>query len=681
MPRSQRAPRPRPAVPGPRASAVAGPSAPPSRAEVLAVAGLALAYAALFSTLCAIKYHWFLYTDFDLAIFSQATGGILRGTLFSSIRGMVWPGDHQSLILFLIAPLYALFRHPITLLTLQSVALAGGAFPVWRLARRELGPGAPAVMAAALYLLYPALGYVNLFEFHPEALATPLLLAALEGAWAGAPRRAWTFAALALLTREDVTLAVAGLALAVTLARRPRARAVALGLVGLAAVVAVVDFGVLRPWLGGGGEAEYGRMYAAWGDTPGAIVLHLLREPWNAVAALFSTPGDPSDGRLKLLYWLHLLLPLAGLSLLRPVLLLPAAPILIEHLLSSRMPQHTIVYQYTSLVTPFLVAAAVLGAARVAGHRAARARAVMLAALGAGLVAQVMFGPLVGVGALQGVSRPQSIVPDDGDRALQPVRERMVARIPRHGGVVAGFEFLPRLADRDDVHSIHHLLGGHFTYSQKAYPVPGGIVAVLADVGSSALLRYMEPGTAARWRELESRNDLHPVDAADDLVLDLAGARDTVELVTSGVATTPAAHRVTYAGRLALVGAVGPAGEVAAGDTASFALDWARVAPIERLLVAQIVVVDTVGRVVVDRYRYLGYTRYPADRWPAGEVVRERYRMTLPEALPPGRYALGVRVWDRGPPQRLMTADDPQARRDAMFTTFGRIVVRAPARR
>ena len=61
---------------------------------------------------------------FDLPIFVQGVEGILRGNLYSTIRGLHILGDHSSLNLFLVAPIYALFRTPMTLLVVQTVALA-----------------------------------------------------------------------------------------------------------------------------------------------------------------------------------------------------------------------------------------------------------------------------------------------------------------------------------------------------------------------------------------------------------------------------------------------------------------------------------------------------------------------------------------------------------------------------
>jgi hypothetical protein len=73
--------------------------------DTLIVAAFAALFALAYGGACLAKYHNYLYGDFDLAIFAQATDGILRGTWFSSIRGMPWLGDHASLILFLEAVL------------------------------------------------------------------------------------------------------------------------------------------------------------------------------------------------------------------------------------------------------------------------------------------------------------------------------------------------------------------------------------------------------------------------------------------------------------------------------------------------------------------------------------------------------------------------------------------------
>ena len=52
------------------------------------VIALAAAQALFYAGACWIKYHYFLYTDIDLAIFVEAMDAMLRGSLGGSIRGI-----------------------------------------------------------------------------------------------------------------------------------------------------------------------------------------------------------------------------------------------------------------------------------------------------------------------------------------------------------------------------------------------------------------------------------------------------------------------------------------------------------------------------------------------------------------------------------------------------------------
>jgi uncharacterized membrane protein len=96
-----------------------------------------------------LKFRHYLYTDFDLAIFAHAETGLRHGTLYESIGAMPWLGGHVALVLFLLAPLWLLAPHPLTLLAVQAAALALGAVPVHRLARRETGSEAAQARSAA----------------------------------------------------------------------------------------------------------------------------------------------------------------------------------------------------------------------------------------------------------------------------------------------------------------------------------------------------------------------------------------------------------------------------------------------------------------------------------------------------------------------------------------------------
>ncbi len=672
MSRQRPAVKPKRTVKAPSPPPVAPPLAavrlwPPERAA-LVLAAMVLAYTVIYSTFDAILLRHYLYTDFDLAIFTQAVDGILHGRLFSSIRGMAWPGDHSSLILFLIAPLYALFQSPLTLLVVQSAAQALGALPMYALARRETGHAGIALTCAGIYLLQPALGYSNLFEFHPELLATAPLLASFYYLRCGRARPTLLWAGVALLCREDVMLPVFMMALYALTRRQPGSLRLAVALAAAAAVSAFVTWGVLRPAFFQG-EAEYGKVYRQWGDTLGAAAQHMLRDPVGVVVNLFSTPGVPYDTRVKQQFHLTLFLPLGLLPFLSPLTLAVALPVFMEHLLSWRPSQHTILCQYTALQIPFVSAAAVLGlrnllaffgprgTPRRAGRPAAAehaprglavsARAATLAmawALAASLGCQLWFGPLLSSGKFFITGTRGRHTPTPEERTLTPYRDQLVARVPRRGGVVASFEFLSRFASRDSVHSLHHVMAGTYTFSARPYPSPTGVAALIADLTAIHVTGAVVPETAERLQELVRRNRLAPVAEAGDLVLFLRDARDTLQLVTRGGCATTGAAPVVFDGQLAfldgaLVDSVGRP-----GGTVALATCWRRTGPIDRFFQTRLDVVDGAGRSVLEHRRDLGYVLWPPHLWALDEPMRENYRLVLTDDLRPGDYRVVMRV-------------------------------------
>jgi len=634
-PRVPPAERAAPAVPP-------APSAPASpRRELLIVLLLAASYVAVYQSICVTKFRFYLYRDFDLAIFVQAIHGVMHGSWFSSIRGMHWLGDHSSLILVPLAPLFALAPHALTLLAMQTVALAAGAVPVWLLARRELPPGPLPVACAALYLLHPALGYLNLFEFHPETLAVPFLLWCALEVRAGRTGRAALAAGIALLAREDVPLPVSGLAL-VALVARPRNPRLALALAALAAGSLVLTFAVLKPALLTG-QADYGQMYARWGATPLEVATGVFGRPLEALASFWTTPGNAEDALLKKQMWLHLFLPVGGLALFAPLWLLPALPVFAEHLLSVRSHQHTIVFQYAALSLPFVVVAAVAGSraavralATPAGSAARAAGALAVALVAVAVTTQVLFGPVAGRRVWQARAIPEANSPDPFERTMKPYRDAMMARVPADGAVVAGFEFLARLATRRDIHSLHHVVRGTYTYSDRPYPVPANVRAILGDMSSQ--IPHMNFDTGARLRGIIARGGLVPTDAAGGSVMLAAGAADSIELYRAGVEWNYERLDLVVDEQLLFVNAVRLDSVVARGGVARIVAYWKRLAPANRTYFSQTYL--SKGREIALQgwSRALGYGILPSADFPTDTLVRETYHLLIPDEMPPGTY-------------------------------------------
>ena len=194
----------------------------PSARTVLA-AGMA-AYAAGFAALSVLRHTAFVTGRFDLgnmvqAVWSTAHGDPLQMTDLNGDQ-ISRLAAHVDPILILFAPLWWIWPSPNMLLVVQAVALALGALPVFWLARKHLRSGRAGVGFALAYLLYPATGWLALNEFHPVALATPLLLFAF---WYLDEDRLLPFAAFALAAcacKEEIPLVVAGFGIWYALTRK-----------------------------------------------------------------------------------------------------------------------------------------------------------------------------------------------------------------------------------------------------------------------------------------------------------------------------------------------------------------------------------------------------------------------------------------------------------------------------
>ena len=155
------------------------PTPDPWRVTVAATA----AYVAIFAFVTItrhinLKTHALDLGQYVHIVWSMATG---RGPRMSLPEMHAW-GDHLSPILWFLVPLFWIVPGPVTLLVVQSIALALGAPAVYLLARRHVGDERVAAPFAILYLVSPSLQGMNVRDFHPAVLGVPLLLWAFVAA-------------------------------------------------------------------------------------------------------------------------------------------------------------------------------------------------------------------------------------------------------------------------------------------------------------------------------------------------------------------------------------------------------------------------------------------------------------------------------------------------------------------
>lgn len=220
-----------------------------------------------------------------------------------------------SLIMWPIAQLARIVPAGPLLLVLQSVALALGVVPLWRIARGvlELGVETALVLGIA-YGFQPQLHNLNLSEFHPESLAVPAFL----WAYLFSQRKQWVrfglAVAFALSTRSDLGLVVVGLGALLAIEGRTRAGRIT---AALGAMWAVLALGVFRADLAGV-EFVYGDAFESYGDGPVSILWGMLTNPTKVLGDFFA---EENFRELILLFAPWLFLPVLRLRFQLPLVI------------------------------------------------------------------------------------------------------------------------------------------------------------------------------------------------------------------------------------------------------------------------------------------------------------------------------------------------------------------------
>lgn len=325
----------------------------------------------------------FRFQRYDLGNMVQAVWSTTQGRPLETTLGTGEQAPrlaaHVDPILALLAPLWALAPTPLTLVTAQIAACALGALPVLWLARRHLASDRAAGFLALAYLLNPWLAWTALDAIHPATFAIPLFLFCI---WFLDSNRLVAFSLCAILTAatgELMGVPLACLGLWYFVSRGHRRAGLAIAFAGLGWTLICLKVIIPAFW---GDESQFYAYYASIGGSPEGVIGTALTDPAAIADALF-TRGD-------LVYVLALTVPLAGAFLLSPLLAAAAIPQLAANSVSSIGGHIDPRAHAIAGVFPFLIAASVLGIARLSRLNAATAATVVLA-LSAGL--SLVFGP------------------------------------------------------------------------------------------------------------------------------------------------------------------------------------------------------------------------------------------------------------------------------------------------
>ena len=302
-------------------------------------------------TASSARHALFHSTVFDLAIFDQAIYLLSQNqTPFSSLMAInIW-GDHAAFIFYPLALLYKIYPDVHWLLLVQAVSLALGAWPSWSLARQAGLNNSISWAIACIYLLYPLVFNVNLFDFHPEVIALPALLAAILAARLN--KTLWFCAAIVLVLSCKAVLSLTVAAMGLWLLCFDKKRNCGLIALFLGAGWFLVATQAVIPYFNQGRELTGIGRYQYLGNSVFEIAINLIVKPNLVLGRLFS---------LETFEYLALLvLPVIWwLSPRHLSSLISAVPMLAMNILSDIPAQRDLIHQYSVPILPFLLVAVI----------------------------------------------------------------------------------------------------------------------------------------------------------------------------------------------------------------------------------------------------------------------------------------------------------------------------------
>ncbi len=310
-------------------------------------------FIAYFTFFTFLRHETFRSGRFDLGNMSQTVWNTSRGHIFQLTNPdgteiISRLGVHADFILVLITPLYYLWADPRTLLILQTVIVGFGAFYVYEIAVTLLKKEKLSLVLAISYLLNFWVQEQVIFDFHAISLATTFLLGAFYYLLVSEKKSFIAFLILALLTKENVYLTSALFGVLLIFKKKYFAGSV-LFMISLAVFYLLMSY--LIP--NARGTTHFALSYLSYlGDSTGEIIKNSITKPYIPLYIFFSFES--------LKYILFLLMPLGGLSIFSPLLLL-ATPDVLINTLSSNSGLRSYDHHYGAIIIPFLYISAIYG--------------------------------------------------------------------------------------------------------------------------------------------------------------------------------------------------------------------------------------------------------------------------------------------------------------------------------
>lgn len=318
---------------------------------------LIILYIGFFSYLSIMRYTSYYASYYDMGIMNQTVYNTFQGRFLeltdpeglANIKRMT---IHSDLFLALLAPFYMIYTGSETLLIIQAIIIALGAWGLYLLGLKKLHSKWLALTISFAYLMFVPLQRANLFDFHAVSVVPTFLIFMF---YFGETKKyfwSFVFAFLAMLTKEQVALTTAVYGIYILISKREDRKFGLSMLVGSLLWVVLIVF-VVIPFFGKNASHFAMYRYSHLGSSAIDIVKNVLFHPFATLSLVF-------DGDTFRYFW-FMYGPTLFLSFLAPwIAFIPIFDFAIN-LLSNDPNMKNIIFQYTSVITPFVFISAIYG--------------------------------------------------------------------------------------------------------------------------------------------------------------------------------------------------------------------------------------------------------------------------------------------------------------------------------
>lgn len=189
----------------------------------------------LYATLSLIRHNHFQSGGFDLGLYDQTVWQYSRFLWpYNTIKERFILGDHLTLTLPLLAPLFWIWRDARMLLIFQAVWISASTYAIYKLCLHRKFSGLTALCISIIYSLFYGIQTAVFFDFHPVMIAVGLIAWLILFLETNQKKLFWANLILLLFTQENMGVALLSLAAIYVWKKEHRKTAIAFIFIGVA---------------------------------------------------------------------------------------------------------------------------------------------------------------------------------------------------------------------------------------------------------------------------------------------------------------------------------------------------------------------------------------------------------------------------------------------------------------